>query len=227
MTNEPKRTSVAELAAIDRRGTGLRVRFYLRNGHYIHEIETLDGLLTRTLLKSIDEDEKSSWPPSPSLQHLNISEIVSDTQHGRVAMLVGASGRYHWSMCVAAHQRFTRSGNCSNETELEFDIACRTDSIPDFVGSTYRSMGRPVAISERMNCAFVPADEPGIVVVPKNAEVQVEFKRTLSPVLICKPTEVRFKEFPATLRWHYAIRRSSGGPLHVSPKSVQQAQPPE
>jgi len=127
-------------------------------------------------------------------------------------MLIGAAGKSHWSMCVSAR-------DCD---ELFFDVACRTEHPPEFLGNTYRALFRKVAVSEGMNCAFVPADAPGIVIVAQDAEMALESKRSPTPIVRCKATETRFTKSPATLRWQYVIRRSSGGPLHFVAKKPKQ-----
>jgi hypothetical protein len=203
---------VTDLAALDSNGKGIRVRFLWKDGRYGHQIEVVDGLLTRTLLESVEGDGLTAWPPSPPFQHANVSRIVSDSQHDHVAMLVGATGKSHWSMCVSER-------DCD---ELFFDVACRTEHPPEFLGNTYRALFRNVAVSERMNCAFVPADAPGIVVVAQDAEMSLDSNRSPTPIVRCKATETRFDKSPATIRWQYVIRRSSGGPLKITAKTTKQ-----
>jgi hypothetical protein len=204
--------SPAELSAFDSRGSGIRVRFFWHVDRYAHRIDAVDGLLSRTLLESVEGEPLSGWPSSPPFQQVNVSWIVSDSQQGQVAMLVGATGDGHWSMGVGAR------GNESAETTLFFDVACRIDRAPKFLGSSYRVLGGSAAISERLNCAFVPANEPGCVLIAQDAEITLEKNRSRSPILRCKATEIRFAESPVTLRWHYVVRRSSGGPLRVTTK---------
>ena len=122
----------------------------------MHQIDAIDGLLSRTLLESVEGEQVADWPSSPPLQQVNVSWIVSDSQQGHVAMLVGATGNGHWSMCVAARDQRSFPRDESAETELFFDLACRTDDAPTFLGSTYRSLAGSVAVSDRLNCASYP-----------------------------------------------------------------------
>jgi hypothetical protein len=216
VTPNPK--PIADLSAIDSRGVGLRIRFVWQGDRYYHQIDAMDGLLSRTLLESVEGDETAAWPPSPFLQQVNISWIASDKEHGHVAMLVGTALNCDWSMCVSAHDGRCYSRDASDEIGLFFDVACRTDEPPEFLGSSYRTTLHSVAVSNRMNCAFVPEEGPGLVVVPQDAELKLEGRRTVSPLLRCQATDIRFAKFPATLRWRYAIRRSSGGPLRIAAK---------
>jgi hypothetical protein len=216
MTPNPR--PIADLSAINSRGVGLRIRFVWQGDRYHHQIDAMDGLLSRTLLESVEGDESSDWPPSPFLEQVNVSWIASDKEHGHVAMLAGAARNCNWSMCVSAHDGRCYSRDGADEIGLFFDVACRTHESPESLGSTYRTILRSVAVSDRLNCAFVPEDGPGLVVVPQDAELKLEGKRTSSPVLRCEATNIRLATYPATLRWRYAIRRSSGGPLRLSAK---------
>jgi hypothetical protein len=205
----------AVLAALGAYGVGILICFYWQFDRYAHRIEAVDGLVSHTIFESCESEPSTDWPTSPPLQHVNLSWIHSDNEQGHVAMLVGACGQSQWSMCVAARDRRTYSPDYTGETELYFDVACRTDTAPKFIGSTYRAVPGSVAISDRLNCAFVPANSPGCVLIPRNADLEVEGKRTPSPLLRCKVTDIRYDELPTTIRWHYTIRRSSGGPLQL------------
>jgi hypothetical protein len=207
-----------ELSALNSAGVGVRVRFVWLGDRYGHQIEVVDGSLTRTVLESVEGGEEANWPPSPPLQHVNISWIASDTQHGHVAMLVGGAGNSHWSMCVSVRDGNKDVFNNTSGTELFFDVACRVHDAPGFLGSTYRVPFQQVIVSDRLNCAFVPPDGPGLVVVPQDAQLGVKERHTQSPILRCKATDIRLAELPATLRWRYAIRRSTGGPLRIAVK---------
>jgi hypothetical protein len=223
----------AELSAVDSRGTGVRIRFFWQGDRYSHRIDALDGTLTRTILESVEGGPLDDWPPSPPLQDVNVSWIASDSEHGHVAMLAGASGKSHWSMCVAARDQRTYSRDKSREvklfvdgmplsereeTELLFDIACRTEEAPAFLGTTYGALFHQVAVSSKLNCAFIPADAPGLVIASQDSQLELETTRSASPLLRYKVTDIRFSELPATLRWRYAIRRSSGGPIQAPMK---------
>jgi hypothetical protein len=213
-----KQMPSARLSAVDWRGAGIRIRFIWKGDRYGHQIDVLEGDYSKTLLESVEGDPQGDSPPSPPLQQVNVSWIASDTQQGHVAMLVGAAGDNQWSMCVSAHDRNWHEQYERDNTELFFDVACRTNNPARFLGCTYRTLFHQVAISDRLNCAFVPADSPGLVVVPRDAQVELDSTQMLSPILRCRATETRFNELPATVRWRYAIRRSSGGSLRVSTK---------
>src|SRR5262245_63134211 len=99
----------AELSAIDVNGVGVQVCFFWQGDRYGHRINALDGMQSRTLLESIEGNSSDVWPASPPFSHVNVSWIASDSEQGHVAMLVGAAGKNHWSMCVAARDSRTHS----------------------------------------------------------------------------------------------------------------------
>lgn len=225
--------TAAELTAIDANGVGIQVCFFWHGDRFGHQINAIDGPLTRNLLKSVEGNENDKWPASPPLSHVNVSWIASDTEHGHVAMLVGGAGNSHWSMCVAARDSRTHtrgepeysdlsldgvkiSDSKSEETELYFDVACRTPDPPEYLGSTYWSAGNRIAVSQQLNCAFVPPNEPGIIFLPQNAELEMRANQSPAPILLCKAADIRRGNLPATFRWRYAIRRSTGGPLRIA-----------
>jgi hypothetical protein len=207
-----------ELSALNSSGVGLRVRFVWRGDRFGHEIEAVDGPITRVVLESVEGDQECHWPPSPPLQTVNVSWIASDTQHGHVAMLMGATGKSQWSMCVSVRDRGNDVDHEVGGTELFFDVACRIHAEPQFLGSTYSTLQHKIAVSGNLNCAFVPSEGPGVIVAPHDALVEVERKRNQSPSLRCKVTDIRLTDLPTTLRWRYTVRRTTGGPLKFSMK---------
>ena len=202
-----------ELLALNSSGVGLRVRFVWRGDRFGHQIEVVDGPVTRIILESIEGDQGSNWPLSPPLQTVNVSWIASDTQHGHVAMLMGAAGKSQWSMCVSVRDGDKDVIHETSGTELFFDVACRIHAEPEFLGSTYSTLQREIAVSDSLNCAFVPSEGPGVIVAPRDALLEAEGKRNQSPILRCKVTDIRLTELPTTLRWRYTVRRTTGGPL--------------
>jgi hypothetical protein len=76
---------------------------------------------------SIEGDADDAWPPSPPLQQLSLQEI-----NGALVILgVGAAGRGHWSISVEVEQD-------ADAHFIRFDVACRSNDQPKFLGSTYR-----------------------------------------------------------------------------------------
>lgn len=73
---------------------------------------------------SVDED----WPASPPIQQLSLESI-----NDRPTLLgVGQAGKSHWSISVETMDRKNA------DAAIRFDLACRTQAIPVWLGSTYR-----------------------------------------------------------------------------------------
>ncbi|HEY3395658.1 MAG TPA: hypothetical protein VGK58_23350 [Lacipirellulaceae bacterium] len=226
----PASKPVTELSATDSGGFGLRVSFCWRGDRYYHRIDALDGTHGRPLLESIEGDQQSDWPTSPLLQHVNVSWIASDTEYGHVAMLVGAGKSGHWSMCVAVRDRQCRPREVEipatkllldgaeldklADTELVFDVACRVSVPSKWLGSSYQALTAPVAISEKWHCACIPTHGPGCVLEPDKAQLEMDTVSSALPILRCTASTPELTEFPATVRWRYAIRWSAGDTLH-------------
>lgn len=219
----------AELHAIDSPNGMLRVRFNWLGDRYGHVVDLIDGNDTRVLLESVEGSEQDIWPSSPPIQSVNISTIASDTENRRVAMLVGAAGTSHWSMCVAIcdrtsiprdHAQFAggfpdmpaegknpESGRVV-DTELVFDVACRTRQTPEWLGNTYRVLAAPIAVSEKLNCACIPVRPSRCVMVTHSVKLQMDTCSGPLPLLQCRATEsTNFaEELPTTIRWRYSLR---------------------
>ena len=104
----------------------VKVRFIQQGDRYAHQIEVVDGQHKSVLLSSCEGTDRANWPPSPVLQQLTVGD-----HHGgdRVLLLVGQAGRSHWSMSVEAAE---------SDAALSFDVACRVQQEPEWLGSTYR-----------------------------------------------------------------------------------------
>jgi len=208
----------AELCANDWLGGMLRVRFTWMGDRYGHAIELMEGYETRTLLKSVEGTERDEWPPSPPMQEVNVSRIASDSENRRVAMLVGAAGASHWSMCVAVcdQSSLPRESDGFTETELVFDVACRAQRIPRWLGSTYRVLAAPVAISEELNCACIPMAPPRCLIVTHSVALQMDTYSGLTPLLRFSAAENNFPTFisSTTIRWRYTLRFLGSTPRH-------------
>lgn len=110
-------------------GARLRVEFLWTNDRYRHVISVVDGNETATpALESIEGTPADDWPASPPLQSLSM-ETLPDGR--RVALLVGMSGRSHWSASIEPD---------SSQAGLICDIACRHATQPSWLGSRYRQL---------------------------------------------------------------------------------------
>ena len=81
------------------------------------------------------EDGDERWPASPVL--VELSRI--QTAHGAAILGVGLAGRSHFSASIAADP--------TAPDRIRFEIACRYNERPVWLGSTYRTPTGTMAIS--------------------------------------------------------------------------------
>lgn len=132
------------LAAVDASGSTLRIEFLWRGDRFAQTILLVKASGERIpLLESVEGSPAEEWPPSPPLQSVHVEELAGGR---RVALLVGAAGRSHWSASVEA---------VPGEAVLIFDIACRHSESAKWLGSTYRKL----------------MDHAGVVIQPASARM--------------------------------------------------------
>jgi hypothetical protein len=198
---------VAKLTALDEHGHGLVVRFYWLGDRYGHSIDAVDGSAIRPLLESLEGNSHDNWPASPPLQNISTSSVESDSEHGHVAMLVGAAGTSHWSMCVSARDRCDLSRDANlNQSELIFDVACRLKESPVWLGTSYRAIAGQVAISEKFQQAYVPVDLPACAVTCESGQLQLDTSSDAFPIIRCNASSIAVDSTPTTARWKYVLR---------------------
>jgi hypothetical protein len=112
------------LETIDQR-PGLRLEFVRRGDRYHHALDVWCHDRWQRVLQSHEDDGQQAWPPSPPLQQLTIENRGEDCS---VALAVGMAGASHWSLSAALHRA---------ERRLEFDVACRCQTSPAWLGSSY------------------------------------------------------------------------------------------
>jgi hypothetical protein len=153
----------------------LRAVFEWRGDRYGHRIEQRIGGEWCAVLASIEGSADEVWPPSPPLQSLHIEQ----RETGAVALLVGKSGTSHWSVSVEA---------VIAQAAFEFDIACRVQRLPSWLGSVYRTA----------------TSHTSVEILTRAHEAIREQSR---------PTELRIRPaefavaYPSTIRWRYRVAR--------------------
>ncbi|MEI6240318.1 MAG: hypothetical protein WCR51_08005 [Planctomycetia bacterium] len=113
---------------------GVMVRFVWRDDRWAHEVVDADG----TCWRSIEGVEAGAgdprWPASPAL--VELSRL--GTAPGSAILGVGLAGRSHFSASVGPDP--------AHPDRLRFDIACRVNEPPIWLGSTYHGPGGRVRI---------------------------------------------------------------------------------
>lgn len=108
------------------RGLFLIAQFARQGDRYAHHVCLGDGRRTRELLHSCEGTNETDWPTAPPLQQLTAQDLDGGR---RVLLLVGQAGRSHWSLSVEPDEA---------AAALTFDVACRLQQEPEWLGSTYR-----------------------------------------------------------------------------------------
>jgi len=183
-------------------GCGLRVTFSWDDDRFGHEIAYLEGRLAIVCLTAELGREQDPWPASPALQQLSLTELQSGRSS---ALLVGMAGKSHWSQSIEAD---------AATASLTFDVACRVQREPQWLGSRYRT--RPgvwdspapdvrIARGGRVELKIEPAANS----LPSRIE-------NAGPSLAIAP-DLRTQRFPATVRWKYriAVRAATASPSGV------------
>jgi hypothetical protein len=186
------------LEAVGRDGRGLRITFRWDEDRFGHEISCLAGAAATVCLTAELGRDQDPWPASPALQQLSVEEL----QPGRPsALLVGMAGQSHWSQCVDAEPA---------TTSLTFDVACRVQREPQWLGSRYRAH----------HDAACPPTPAGRIALGGGVELTIELAADSPPAritgaggpLVIAP-DLRVQRFPSTVRWKYRIS------LHVATAS--------
>lgn len=107
---------------------GMTVRFGWRGDRWAHDVVGTDGTRWQSIEETGGADDPR-WPASPVLVELS----VLDTPAGPVILGVGLAGRSHFSASVGPDP--------SHPDRLRFDLACRVNEPPGWLGSTYDGPG--------------------------------------------------------------------------------------
>jgi hypothetical protein len=111
------------------RGQGVRAIFEWREDRYCHRIEWIERGQPHLAMNSLEGLHADHWPSSPPLQQLHVEDRGAGQQ---IVLLVGMSGREHWSASVEA---------AVDGKSLIFDIACRVGTPGVKLRSTYEIDG--------------------------------------------------------------------------------------
>lgn len=109
-----------------------------RIAHVVYAVARSDASAQRgwiELLRSVEGSADSAWPESPPLQELHIEERSGES----VALLVGRSGRSHWSASIGCERGLAQdaANSTTGRQRLVIDVACRVSALPATLASTY------------------------------------------------------------------------------------------
>ncbi len=165
-----------------------------RFGHcikFISSENSVDISPNAVLLSTVEGSDVQPWPPSPPLQDYSIEQRNDKT----LLLAVGMAGRSHWSASIAADLK----NHC-----LEFDMACRIKSPPEFIGTTY-NLSRSCQIEQiSQHQIAISANSQSVNLTIDPAVGNAVFNRDgddqISIVAECPTFE---KE--STIRWNYRL----------------------
>lgn len=162
-------------------GPHLRIVFDQRGHRWGHRIELLDDGSAIAAIESVEGSATDNWPPSPVFQTLDVETRAGERQ---IALLVGKAGGNHWSAAVEA--------DAAAEV-IAFDIACRFNTEPEFLGSRYSVIG---GSANWPPCVEVSAIDDGVRRVLEIDDSQ----RTMSIRVSGQNASL-----PQTVRWKYML----------------------
>jgi hypothetical protein len=119
---------------------------------------------------------------------------------------VGAAGKSHWAMTLSLREYWIGQSTRKFENDVLFDVACRVAEAPEWLGSSYRVLCSPVALSEQLGQARIPADAPECVIIGDKATVKLETSSGPYPIIRCEAPAMSIESFPDTIRWQYSMR---------------------
>ncbi len=168
-------------------GVGIRAGFRWLGDRYGHSVDAFVDGQWRTVMLSVEGDDRSNWPPSPPFQQL----LIEHRATGPVGLLVGMAGKSHWSGSVEF---------LTDPVRLAFDIACLARQQPARLESSYELQ------------QAIPQIRNGQVIIP-DTSVPLTISAD-SPETSCTIAGSAFRISPActtpaaataSYRWKYCI----------------------
>jgi hypothetical protein len=188
-----------QLLALNAQGTGLGVALWRQGDRYAHALYAFGGAAETPLLlmASLEGNDREPWPTSPPLQQL----IVEPREAGRnVALLIGMAGSSHWSLSIDVD---------SIGRLIVFEAACRCSTQPTEMGSRYRV--RPVSRLSNRELQWHLPNSGQVELVWPDSRGQCQHGPPRQTDWIVRPMDLSPPQWPATVRWNYAVRWRAGG----------------
>jgi hypothetical protein len=177
----------------------LRVRFWLAEDRYAHEIWLAVAGEWMAVLASVEGSPSEDWPASPPFQSLHCAELGTANQS---ALLVGMAGKSHWSASI----ELDPAGDCAR-----FDIACRVrGATAPGLSSTYRTM--PGVSARQAHEGKLEFNAPSLVKVNMSLQLsspqespRASFEIVEGKVRIVA-NDLAAIDSSRTVRWRYTLR---------------------
>jgi hypothetical protein len=185
-------TSPRVLQVLDRDGRGLRVTWYRDEDRYGHVIAYVAGDRATVCLTSELGRERDPWPASPPLQQCSVERSSRGRELG---LAVGMAGKSHWSQSVEADP--TVPG-------LVFDLACRVQHQPLWLGSSYRA-AHPLEASSGASVRLVVAAGVDLVLAGETLDGAAPVRLEVSGTHVAFTADWGRLPLPSTVRWRYRV----------------------
>jgi len=124
----PTDAALWTLQIVGRDGRGLQVTWFRDDDRLGHEIAVVNGTMATVCMRAELGREQDPWPASPPLQQCSLE---ASPVGRRTALFIGMAGKSHWSQSIETDD--------STMAALTFDVACRVQHQPAWLGSTYRT----------------------------------------------------------------------------------------
>lgn len=166
----------------------LSVRFSVEEDRHRHEIGLPGSELSLVLLRSIDSGD--DWPASPPLQ-----QVVRELHDEQPVLLgIGLSGRSHWSVAIKS----------TPAAAIEFQNACRVNSNPVWLGSTYQ-VGESCELTAMDDRKLLIRESTtgGSITVQTDSNTGLQVDALSKQIRIC--ADFNCNSLPSTISWQYSI----------------------
>jgi hypothetical protein len=181
-------------------GFELHADFRWQDDRYGHRIAAISDRQEIVLLVAQLGGDRADWPDSPPLQQLSWTEGSAGDP---VALLVGMAGKSHWSLSAEVP---------SASSDLLFDVACRIQRPPLWLGNTYRT-SCTLHQETPQSVRFAAGNLEGHITTEPSGDSGRAAIDIAGSRLTIKPDCSRVSA-PQTVRWKYRIVLRSQSRYH-------------
>jgi hypothetical protein len=180
-------------------GELLGVRLCFSQDRFGHEIRLCDGTNQVGVLRSLEGAPDEKWPASPPFQSLHVERREQAGAERQVALLVGMSGKSHWSASIEVDRALRQA---------RFDIACRTGETLKLAPASRYRISQDVALEKVGDRRIVlrvpqlPTTEMVLEAFEGEASARIEED---SQGLAIVADDVQRQSGKRTIRWAYTL----------------------
>ena len=141
-----------------------------------------------------------TWPPCPPVQ-----ECLNHSGLENVLLTTGMAGKAHWSSAIEAKE-------ADGSEFIEWDVACRTGTKPDFLGSVWQVAGDATVHSDADGATveLADGDETRQITISAAEGASIDIRLEDAQTLIVVTCVDDQDDLPRTFRWKYRIGVAAG-----------------